>query len=100
MRKEDCLLNANQILTLINKNLRDIEHLLQLMKQSIKIEVLPSIANIASSYSWVSFEHGQIFCKHFGLKQKLQPLIDYKLEIQRNNYSEPIKYVNSVPKQI
>ena len=100
MRKEDCLLNASQILTLTNKNPSDIEHLLQLMEQSIKVEVLPPLAGITSSCSWVSFEHGQILCKHFGLEQKLQPLVDYGLEIRRNDYSEPMEYVNSVPKQV
>ena len=100
MRKEDCLLNASQILTLTNKNPRDIEHLLKLMEQSIKVEVLPPIAGVASSCSWVSFKHGQILCKHFGLEQKLQPLVDYRLVIQRNDYSKPMEYVNSVPKQV
>ena len=100
MRKEDCLLNASQILTLTNKNPSDVEHLLQLMEQSIKIEVLPPLAGITSSCFWVSFELGQILCKHFGLEQKLQPLVDYGLEIQQNDYSEPMEHVNSVPKQV
>ncbi len=89
MRKEDCLLNASQILTLTNKNPSDIQHLLQLMEQSIKVEVLPPILGIAPSCSWVNFEHGQILCKHFGLEQELQPLIDYGFEIQGNGDSKP-----------
>ncbi len=100
MRKEDCLLNASQILTLTNKNFGDIEHLLQLMEQSIKVEVLPPIAGIASSCSWVNFEHGQILCKHFGLEQELQPLIDHGLKLQRDNYSKPVEYVNNYPAKV
>ena len=99
MRKEDCLLNASQILTLTNKNPSDIEHLLQLMEQSIKVEVLPPIVGIAPSCSWVNFEHGQILCKHFGLEQELQPLIDYGFKIQGNGDSKPYpKKVQHRPK--
>ena len=100
MRREDCLLNASQILTLTNKNPSDIEHLLQLIEQSIQIEVLPPIAGIASSCSWVSFEHGQILCKHFGLEQELQPLIDHALKLQCDNYSKPVEYVNKYPAKV
>ena len=100
MRKEDSFLNASQILALTNKSLSDSEYLLKLMERVIKIEIFPPIVGVASLYSWVSFEHGQILYKHFGLEQKLQPLVDYRLEIQRNDYSEPMEYINSVPKQV
>lgn len=60
MRKEDCFLNATQILTLTNKNPSDSEHLLQLMKHIIKVEVLPPIAGVPYSCSWVNFEHGRV----------------------------------------
>ena len=97
MRKEDCSLNATQILTLTNKSPSDSEHLLQLMGQSIKVEVLPPIAGIVSSCSWVNFEHGQILCKHFGLERVLQPLIDHGLKLQQDNYSKPMEHVDSDP---
>ena len=100
MRKKDCFLNASQILTLTNKNPSDIEQLLQRIQQAVKVEVLPPLAGIASSSSWVSFEHGQIICKGLGLEQKLQPLVEYGLEIQRSDHSEPMEYINSVPKPV
>lgn len=97
MRKEDCSLNATQILTLTNKTPSDREHLLQLMEQSIKVEVLPPIAGIVSSCSWVNFEHGHILCKHFGLEQELQPLINHGLRLQRDDYSKPMEHVDNDP---
>ena len=100
MRNEDSFLNASQILTLANKNSSDSEHLLQLIKQIIKIEVLPSIVGTASSCSWVNFKHERILCKHLRLKQKLQSLIDHELKLQRDNYSRSMEHVNNHPTKI
>ena len=94
MRKEDCSLNATQILTLANKNLSDSEHLLQLMGQSIKVERLSSIVDVQYSCSWVSFEHGRILCKHLKLERVLQSLIDYGLKLQCDNNRKSVEYVN------
>ncbi|KAI9703370.1 MAG: hypothetical protein M1836_007938 [Candelina mexicana] len=100
MRTEDCSLNATQMLMLTNKTSGEIEHLLRLMKESIKVEVLPPIAGLTSPCSWVNFEHGQIICKHFRLEQELQPLIDHGLKLQHGNYSKPMNYINNDPKTI
>ncbi|KAI9758525.1 MAG: hypothetical protein M1835_000590 [Candelina submexicana] len=100
MRIEDCSLNATQILMLTNKTSGESEHLLQLMKQSIKMEVLPPIAGFTFPCSWVSFEHGQIICKHFRLEQELQPLIDHGLKLQYGNCSKPLNYINNDPMTI
>ena len=88
MRKEDCFLNATQILALTNRNPSDSERLLQRMEQSINVEIFPPLKDVPDSCSWVSFEHGRLLCNHFGLE--LQPLIDYGLKLQRDDDSKDI----------
>lgn len=94
MRKEDCFLNATQILMLTNKSPSDSKHLLQLMERKIKVEILPPLVGVPYSCSWVNFENGRTICQHFGLEQELQPLIDHGLKLQRGDYSKPIEHVN------
>ncbi|KAL9124034.1 MAG: hypothetical protein Q9217_006594 [Psora testacea] len=88
MRKEDCFLNATQILALTKKDSSENERLLQRMGQSIKVEVLPPIGGLAYSCAWVNFEHGQILCKHYGLEQELQPLIDHGLHYKAMEHAD------------
>ena len=97
MRKEDCFLNASQILALTKKDSSQNERLLQWMEQSIKVKVLPPIGDVAYSHVWVSFEHGRIICKHFGLEQELHPLIDHGLKLQRDNYSKAMEHAKDNP---
>ena len=93
MRKEDCFLNATQILTLYTK--------LRLQRfEIIQVEVITPIGGIPFSYSWVNFENGQILCKHSGLEQELQPLIDYGRKLQRDDDSKPIEHVNNSPTKV
>ena len=94
MRKEDCLLNATQILALTNMNSNDSERLLQRMEQSIKVEIVPPLKDVPNSGSWVSFEHARLICNHFRLEQELQPLIDYGLKLQRDDDS---KHISNYP---
>ncbi|KAL8816167.1 MAG: hypothetical protein Q9223_004776 [Gallowayella weberi] len=85
MRKEDCFLNATQILTLANKNANDRKYLLSLMKEQTEVQVLPPVTDIPYSCSWVNFQHGLILCQHLKLEHQLQPLISYGLRAQRDN---------------
>lgn len=94
MRKEDCFLNATQILALTKKDSSENERLLQRMEQSIKVEVLPPIRGVAYSCAWVNFELGRILCKHFGLEQELQPLIDHGLHVQRHDHSKAVEHAD------
>lgn len=85
MRKEDCFLNATQILTLANKNDSDRKYLLSLMKKQTEVQVLPPVTDIPYSCSWVNFQHGLILCQHLKLEHQLQPLINYGLRAQRDS---------------
>ena len=89
MRKDNCFLNATQILTLANKDSNERRYILDIMKKRTKVEVLPPAAGIRRKSSWVNFHHGQMLCKHLGLEQELKPLIEYGLKAQRNSYSSP-----------
>lgn len=100
MRKEDCFLNATQILALTSKSPSDSEHLLQLIEPIIKVEVIPPKEGVAYSCSWVNFEHGRIICEHLGLVQELQPLIDHGLELQRNDHSKPMEHAKNYPTRV
>lgn len=100
MRKEDCFLNVTQILALTKKDPSENEHLLRRIEQSIKVEVLPPIDGVAYPCTWVNFEYGRILCKHFGLVQELQPLIDSGLDIQRHDHSKAIKHANDHPARV
>lgn len=100
MRKEDCFLNATQILALTKKDSIKNERLLQRMEQSIKVEVFPPIGDVAYSCAWVNFEHGRILCKHFGLEQELQPLIDHGLHVQRHAHSKAMEHANNHPMRV
>ncbi|KAI4088993.1 MAG: hypothetical protein L6R37_008114 [Teloschistes peruensis] len=75
MRKEDCFLNATQILTLANKNDSNRKYLLSLMKKQTEVQVLPPVTDIPYSCSWVNFQHGLILCQHLQLEHQLQSLI-------------------------
>ena len=92
MRKEDCFLNATQILALTKINAGERANLLQRIEQDIEVKVLPSTEDVAYSHVWVSFEHGRIICKHFELEQKLHPLINHRLKLQRDNYSKAVEH--------
>ena len=88
MRKEDGFLNATQIIALANKNNSERKYILGLIKQKTKVEVLPATAGIPYSHSWINFQHGRILCKHLGLDEKLQPLIDCGAKFQREDDGE------------
>ena len=100
MRKEDCLLNATQILTLANRTSNDRKSILRLMKEQTVIENLLPATGIPWRHSWVNFLHGRILCQHLKLEQKLKPLIDYGLEVQRDDCgrtAEPVyDYITEV----
>ena len=85
MRKEDCLLNATQILALANTNINDRGSILRLMKEQTVIEQVSPLVGIPWRQSWVNFQHGRILCKHLKLEQELKSLIDYGLEVQRDD---------------
>ncbi|KAL8652821.1 MAG: hypothetical protein Q9210_002458 [Variospora velana] len=89
MRKEDCFLNATQILTLANKNASDRKYLMALIKEQTEIQVLPPTAGVPQSCSWVNFQHGLILCKYLELEHQLQPLINYGLRAQRDDSKTP-----------
>ncbi len=93
MRKEDCLLNATQILILANTNINDCKTILMLMKKQTAIERVSPAVNIPWRHSWVNFQHGRILCKHLKLEQELKPLIDYGLEVQRDHGSKTAEQV-------
>ena len=93
MRKEDCLLNATQILTFVNTNNNDRKFILRFIKKQIVIEKVSSAVNILWRHSWVNFQHKRILCKHLKLEQKLKPLIDYELKIQRDDRSKTAEQV-------
>ncbi|KAI4122902.1 MAG: hypothetical protein LQ341_007256 [Variospora aurantia] len=90
MRKEDCFLNATQILTLANKNASDRKYLISLVKEQTKIQVLPATAGVPHPCSWVNFQHGLILCKYLELEHQLQPLINYGLRAQRDGSKTPV----------
>lgn len=82
MRKEDCFLNATQIITLADKNDTQRKRILSLIRQKTTVEVCSAIAGIPYSTSWVNFQHGRVLCSYLGLEQELEPLIDYGLHLQ------------------
>lgn len=100
MRKEDCFLNATQILALTKKNPSERETLLQRLEQEIEVKILPATEDVTCSHVWVKFDLGHIICKHFGLEQELQLLIDHGLKLQRDDCSKPIKHVNNHPTRV
>ena len=87
MRKKDCLLNATHILRLANTSKLDREHIIRIMRERTGIVPIPPGVGIPYLTLWVNFQHGRILCKHLKLEQKLKPLIEYGLEIQRDNGS-------------
>ncbi|KAL9125417.1 MAG: hypothetical protein Q9217_005374, partial [Psora testacea] len=95
MRKEDCLLNATQILTLANTNRNDHTSILRLVKEQTLIEKVSPAVGIPWRHSWVKFQHGRILCKHLKLEQELKPLIDYGLEVQRDDRSKTAEQVQT-----
>jgi len=86
MRKEDCFLNATQILTLAEKTTGERTYILRLMKEETKVEVLPAMRGCSHPTSWVNFYHGRILCKHLGLEEKLKSLIDYGIRLQGDGF--------------
>ena len=77
MRKEDCFLNATQIITLAQKNKAERQSILELIKKQTKVEVHPSTKGIPYSCCWIDFRHGRALCKLLQLEQELQPLLNY-----------------------
>ena len=94
MRKEDCFLNATQIITLAKKNNSERKYLLGLMKEKTKVEVFPAAVGMPHLYSWVNFQHGRILCKHLQLDRELQPLIDYGRRFWSDDYSKTVEQVD------
>ena len=76
------------------------KHILQQLEQSVTAEILPPVLGVTSQCVWVKFEHGRILCKHFGLEQKLQPLLDHGLELQRECGSKPMEHFKNPPTKV
>lgn len=86
MRKEDCSLNATQIMALANKNATERKYILGLMKEKkSKVVVTPPTVAISYPSSWVDFQHGRVLCKHLGMEEELQPLVNYGLRFWSEN---------------
>lgn len=64
------------------------------MKEQTVIEKVSPAVGIPWRHSWVNIQHGRILCKHLKLEQKLEPLIDYGLEIQRDDRSKTAEQVS------
>ena len=77
MRKEDCFLNATQLITLVEKDKNKRKTILERMKKHTNVDVKSTKGG-----SWVNPQHARILCKHLGLERQLQPLLEYAQRVQ------------------
>ncbi len=82
LRKEDCFLNATQIIKLAKKDKNERKMILEKMKKHTKVDVKRIDVRSAICGSWVNLQHGQTLCKHLGLERQLQPLLEYAQRLQ------------------
>ncbi len=79
LRKEDCFLNATQIMNTAKLTKSTKDHLFHRMKMYTNVE-----ANAPRDGRWVNLQHSRILCKHLNLEQRLRPLLDYAQNSQTN----------------
>ena len=77
MRKGDFFINATQTIALADKEPVERQKILCLLKEKTEVKVYSPGAPLPFRYSWINFYFGQALCKHLGLEQKMQPLLDY-----------------------
>ena len=85
LRKEDCFLNATQIIKLAKKDKNARKVMLEKMKKHTKVDVKRFDVRSAICGSWVNLQHGQTLCKHLGLERQ-HDLLCYNARL-----SDPIK---------
>ena len=77
LRKEDCFLNATQIIKLASKGKSERQKILTIIKKATNVDVHPPSKSLPYPCSWVDFRHGRSLCKFLELEQVLQPLLNY-----------------------
>ena len=82
LRKEDCFLNATQIIKLAKKDMNERHIILEDMKKHTKVDVKRINVKAAVRGSWVNLQHGRTLCRHLGLERQLQPLLEYAQRLQ------------------
>ena len=82
LRKEDCFLNATQIIKLAKKDSNERKSILDKMKKYTKVDVKKADGKKAICGSWVNLQHGRILCDFLSLKRQLQPLLKYAQRLQ------------------
>ncbi|KAL8649060.1 MAG: hypothetical protein Q9210_004623 [Variospora velana] len=84
MRKQDCMVNANHIVQLRNKDerLKAFRYLLK----DVHIGIFPASDRSRIKNSWIHAKDAQTFCKSLGLRAELlQPLIDFRDPIEADD---------------
>lgn len=82
LRKEDCFLNATQIIKLAKKDSNERKSILDKMKKHTKVDVKKANGKKAICGSWVNLQHGRILCNFLSLERQLQPLLEYAQRLQ------------------
>lgn len=82
LRKEDCFLNATQIIKLAKKDSNERKSILDKMKKYTKVDVKKADGKKAICGSWVNLQHGRILCDFLSLERQLQPLLEYARRLQ------------------
>jgi len=77
LRKDDCFLNATQIIKLASKSKSERQKILTMIKEATNVDVHPPSKSIPYPCSWIDFRHGRALCKFLELEQELQPLLNY-----------------------
>jgi len=86
MRKDDCCINATQILSLAKKTPLQRQQILKFIEKKTKVEKFPVTTGSPYRSSWVGFQDGRALCRHLELEEKLQPLMDYGLRFHPDKF--------------
>ena len=90
LRKEDCFLNATQIIKLAKKDSNERKSILDKMKKHTKVDVKKADGKKAICGSWVNLQHGRILCNFLSLERQLQPLLEYAQRLQGDDDIEMV----------
>ena len=82
LRKEDCFLNATQIINLAKKDNNERKSILDKMKKRTKVDVKKADGKKAICGSWVNLQHGRLLCTYLSLERQLHPLLEYAQRLQ------------------
>ena len=90
LRKEDCFLNAIQIIKLTKKDNNKHKNILDKMKKYTKVDIKKTDEKKIIYDFWINLQHGQILYNFLFLKRQLQSLLKYIQRLQNNNNIEMI----------